>query len=167
MRNNHTVLEAIDPYPPRCVATPVPGLAGLTAEPVQKIPLDRFQALGENDILFIDSTHACKIASDVNYLMFSVLPSLNKGVLIHLHDIFLPWNYPRSWVFEQNIFWNEQYLVLAFLMFNDQFEIVLANHYLGREHAASLLRAFPFLRDPQPSAEWTKRTPSSLWLRRK
>jgi hypothetical protein len=167
LRNSHTVLEAIDPYPPPCLSTAVPGLAALTAEPVQKIPLDRFQALAENDILFIDSTHVCKIASDVNYLMFSVLPSLNKGVLIHLHDIFLPWNYPRSWVLEQNIFWNEQYLVLAFLMFNDQFEIVLANHYLGREHAASLLRAFPFLMDPQASADWTKRTPSSLWLRRK
>src|SRR5205814_7509172 len=117
LRNGHTALEAIDPYPPPFLATTVPGLAGLAAEPVQNVPLDRFQALVENDILFIDGTHVCKIASDVNYLMFSVLPCLKKGVLIHLHDIFLPWNYPRSWVLEHNIFWNEQYLLLAFLLF--------------------------------------------------
>jgi hypothetical protein len=96
--------------------------------------------------------------------MLTVLPALNKGVLIHLHDIFLPWNYPRSWALEQNIFWNEQYLHLAFLTFNDQFEILQANHYLAREHAGSLLRAFPFLNDPQASADWSKRTPGSLWL---
>ena len=149
------------------MAAAVPGLTGLAAEPVQKIPPARFRALGENDILFIDSTHVCKIASDVNYLMFSVLPGLNKGVLIHLHDIFLPWNYPRSWVLEHNIFWNEQYLLLAFLLFNDRFEIVLANHYLSREHPDSLLRAFPFLKDHQASADWSTRTPSSIWLRKK
>src|SRR2546426_59246 len=124
LRKGDTVLEAIDPYPPPFLATPVPGLTRLITEPVQKISPDRFQALRENDILFIDSTHVCKIASDVNYLMFSVLPGLKEGVLIHLHDIFLPWEYPRSWVRDYNIFWNEQYLLLAFLMFNDQFEIV-------------------------------------------
>ena len=64
---------------------------------------------------------------------------------------------------EQNIFWSEQ-LLLALLMFNDQFEILQANHYLAREHAGSLLRAFPFLNDPQASADWSKRTPSSFWL---
>jgi len=63
-------------------------------------------------------------------------------------------------VLRQNIFWNEQYLLLAFLMFNDQFEFVLANHYLAGSMPAALLRAFPFLQDPQASAEWTKRTPS-------
>ncbi len=167
LHNGHTVLEAFDPYPPAFLAPVIPGLVGLATQPVQKVPLARFQALSENGILFIDGTHVCKIASDVNYLIFSVLPRLNKGVLIHIHDIFLPWNYPRSWVLEQNIFWNEQYLLLAFLMFNDQFEIVLANHYLGREQAGSLLRAFPFLQDPQASAGWTKRTPSSIWLRKR
>ena len=166
-RNGDTVLEAIDPFPPPTVTTALSGLTGLVTAPLQKIQLAPFQALGENDILFIDGTHVCKIASDVNDLILSVLPLLNRGVLIHLHDIFLPWNYPRSWVMAQNIFWNEQYLLLAFLLFNDQFEIVLANHYLAREHAASLLRAFPFLKEPAASADWSKRTPSSLWLRRK
>ncbi len=84
----------------------------------------------------------------MNDLILSVLPLLNRGVLITFMTFFLPWNYPCSWVMEQNIFWNEQYLLPAFLLFNDQFEIVLANHYLAREHAASLLRAFPFLKDP-------------------
>jgi hypothetical protein len=68
---------------------------------------------------------------------------------------------------EHNIFWNEQYLLLAFLMFSDQFEIALANHYLSREHPAELLRAFPFLKEPAASGEWSKRTPSGIWLRRK
>ena len=167
VRNGATVLTAIDPYPATVLSAEIPGLTSLAATPVQEIPLATFQALGAGDILFIDSTHVCKIASDVNYLMFSVLPALNKGVLVHLHDIFLPWNYPRSWVMEQNIFWNEQYLLLAFLLFNDQFEIVLANHYLARQHAESLLRAFPFLTEPSASSEWTKHTPSSMWLRRK
>ena len=157
VRNGDTVLEAIDPYPPPHVTNSAPGLIGLVTEAVQKIPLATFQALGENDILFIDSSHICKIASDVNYLILSVLPSLNKGVLIHFHDVFLPWNYPRSWVLEKNLFWNEQYLLLAFLMFNDQFEILLASHYLGREHATSLLSAFPFLKDPGGCSVWLRR----------
>jgi predicted O-methyltransferase YrrM len=157
-RNGDTVLETIDPFPSPVVDTALPGLTGRVTAPLQAIQLAPFQALGENDILFIDSTHVCKIASDVNYLILSLLPSLNKGVLIHVHDIFLPWNYPRDWVLEKNIFWNEQYLLLAFLLFNDQFEVVLANHYLGREHSGSLLHAFPFLKDPGGC---------SIWLRRK
>lgn len=123
----------------------MPSLTRLISQPVQTIPISEFEALGRNDILFIDSTHVSKIDSDVNYLLLSVIPHLQSGVVVHFHDIFLPWEYARSWVVDKQIFWNEQYILLAFLLFNERFEVLLANQYLGREHAAVLSKLFPHL----------------------
>jgi hypothetical protein len=80
--------------------------------------------IGENDILFIDSCHVSKIGSDVNYDYLDILPRLNKGVLVHIHDIFLPTEYPKEWILRDYKFWNEQYLLQAFLMFNEAFGVM-------------------------------------------
>jgi hypothetical protein len=120
--------------------------------------LERF-ALDSCDKLFIDSSHTCETGSDVNRIFFDILPRLRAGVWIHFHDIFLPWDYPREWVIDQKIFWNEQYLLMAFLMFNEWFEVALANRYLLREHFEKLQQAFPFL------PTWDKG--ASFWIRRK
>jgi hypothetical protein len=90
--------------------------------------------------------------------VLEVLPRLKPGVLIHFHDIFLPWEYPESWIKEKKLFWNEQYLVLAFLIFNDTFEVLLAHYYLSREYLGHLRRAFPWA----PSVGG-----GSLWLQRR
>jgi len=96
---------------------------------VQEVPLETFSQLENNDILFIDGSHVSKTGSDVNYILFKILPLLCSGCLIHFHDIFYPFEYPKKWVLEGRI-WNEIYILRAFLEFNQQFKIVLFNSYL-------------------------------------
>ncbi|MBK8266821.1 MAG: class I SAM-dependent methyltransferase [Planctomycetes bacterium] len=126
------------------------------AKPVQEIELSLFESLRENDVLFIDTTHVSKIGSDVNHLYFNVLPRLAPGVMIHIHDIFLPGEYPRDWIKNNRYFWNEQYLVHALLLFTSQFEILLANTFLRERHPGEFARAFPAL---------PRQNGGSLWLR--
>lgn len=109
---------------------------------VQDVPLEVFKELQANDILFIDSSHVSKIGSDLNYLLFEVLPVLNKGVIIHFHDIFYPFEYPFPWL-EMGISWNEAYLLRAFLMYNSSFEVILFNNLIS--HDAQLKASFPDL----------------------
>lgn len=97
---------------------------------VQDVSLKTFEALEANDFLFIDSTHVCKTGSDLNYLLFEVIPRLKTGVFIHFHDIFYPFEMPRDWVVKNHWFWNENYLLRAFLMNNSAYEIFLFNSYL-------------------------------------
>lgn len=99
----------------------------------QSVPLAVFEELNAGDMLFIDSTHVAKTGSDVNYILFEILPRLKSGVLIHFHDIFYPFEYPRDWVFNGRN-WNEVYFLKAFLMYNTTFEIKLFSHYLHKHH---------------------------------
>ncbi len=100
---------------------------------IQDIDSDFFKSLNQNDILFIDSTHVSKTGSDVNYVIFNILPILKKGVLIHFHDIFYPFEYPKQWVYEGRN-WNENYLLRAFLMNNNDYKILLFSDYLHKIH---------------------------------
>lgn len=152
-------LAAIEPHPNDYLKAGFPGLDELLPVAVQEVPLARFEALQENDILFIDSSHVLRIGSDVQFEFLEVLPRLRPGVLVHVHDIFLPAEYPRPWVMEQRRFWNEQYLLQAFLAFNTAFEVVLACSHLHLAHPEALERAFPsYARE----REW----PGSFWMRR-
>lgn len=97
---------------------------------VQEIDFQLFSQLNENDILFIDSSHVSKTGSDLNYLLFDVLPRLNPGVIVHFHDIFYPFEYPKEWVYSIKGFgWNEIYSLHSFLMYNSKFEILLFNDF--------------------------------------
>ncbi|AXT21283.1 class I SAM-dependent methyltransferase [Flavobacteriaceae bacterium AU392] len=100
---------------------------------IQNVPINIFESLESGDILFIDSTHVSKTGSDVNFILFEILPRLKSGVLIHFHDIFYPFEYPKKWVF-QGRNWNEDYIVKAFLMYNKEFEILFFSHYLHKHH---------------------------------
>ena len=91
---------------------------------LQEIPVDVFLELDENDILLIDSTHVSKFNSDVNYIFHKILPMLNNGVYIHFHDIFYPFEYPSEWLLKGRA-WNEQYMLRAFMEYNNRFKIVL------------------------------------------
>jgi hypothetical protein len=101
----------------------------LTTQKVQDTPLDEFDKLKRGDILFIDSSHVCKTASDVNFLYFEVLPRLKAGVLVHIHDIFLPFEYPVEWVMDDNRSWNEQYLLRALMMHSRAFRVLFGCRY--------------------------------------
>ena len=115
----------------------------IVTEKVQSVPLDAFQALEENDILFVDSSHVVKIGSDVNHIVFNILPNLRKGVCIHFHDVFFPFELPMHWIFKYKRFWNESYLLRAFLMNNDSYEIFLFNTFLQRNHRNWFEREMP------------------------
>lgn len=100
---------------------------------VQDVDLGVFDQLGDGDVLFIDSTHVVKAGSDVNHLVFEVLPRLAVGVWVHLHDVFFPFEYPEAWVREGRA-WHEAYLVRAFLAFNPAFEIRWFQNFLWARH---------------------------------
>ncbi len=100
----------------------------LIEDRVQHVPLERFKALGPGDLLFIDSSHVLKCGSDVQFLMFEVLPVLAVGVVVHFHDVFESFEYPREWLME-GWYWNEDYALRAFLSYNAAWEISLFGNY--------------------------------------
>jgi hypothetical protein len=124
----------IEPYPPAFLKAPVPGISRLIASQVQSLSLAEFTALEAGDVLFIDSSHVSKTGSDVNFLYFDVLPHLQPGVRIHIHDVFLPHDYPREWVLEQKRSWNEQYLVRALLMYSSALRVEFGCAYAFHAH---------------------------------
>jgi len=149
---------AIEPYPKNFLKEQV-GITRFINSPVQEIALSEFEILSENDILFIDSTHVLRIGSDVQFLLLEVIPRLKPGVIIHIHDIFLPQEYPRNWVMEENRFWNEQYLLQAFLAFNNSFHVLWAGNYMYQKYHTEVERAFPACRNEE-------RLPGSFWIQR-
>lgn len=109
---------------------------------VQDVPLDIFKQLKKDDILFIDSTHVSKFNSDVNYEIFDILPELNKGVITHFHDILDGFEYPLYWL-DKGWAWNEQYMLRAFLMNNNDYEILLMTNYLTNHYPELLKKSYP------------------------
>ena len=153
-----TELIAIEPYPNETLKQGIPGLTELIEKPLEQVPLSMFEGLGENDFLFIDSTHVLKIGGDVKYLYLEVLPRLAGGVIVHSHDIFFPAEYPEQWVRENHWFWTEQYLLQAFLMFNREFEVLWASQYMSRRYPKEVALTFPSYNDGA--------YPGSLWIKR-
>ncbi len=152
-------LVAFEPYPNDTLKAGFPGLSKLVISKVEDIDLTKFEELGENDILFIDSSHVLKIGGDVKFLYLEVLPRIQRKVLVHCHDIFLPAEYPSTWVMKDHKFWTEQYLLQAFLAFNTSFEVLWAGNYVRLTHPELLKAAFSF--------DLTDVLVSSFWMRRK
>ena len=150
-------LTSIDPFPNDVISGGFPGFSGVLPSTVQDVELDVFTDLEANDIFLIDSSHVLSIGSDVQYEFLEILPRLKKGVVIHIHDIFLPSEYPREWVMGRKVFWTEQYLLQAFLAFNESFEVLWASSYMNHNHADKLSAVFNSYRIPVTR-------PCSLWL---
>jgi hypothetical protein len=148
---------AFDPYPG--VAEPgLMGLSELVRMPAEELPAEIFRKLGENDLLIVDTTHTVKMGGDVNHVVLDVLPRLGGGVLVHFHDIFLPWEYPRKWAEDYGLYWSEQYLLQAFLSLNEEFEILCALYALARCRPDNLRELIPSWRDSAvPGAFWIRR----------
>ena len=127
------------------------------SEPVQSVPVERFRALGPGDVLFLDCSHVLKTGSDVQHLYTNVLPVLAAGVHVHVHDVFWPFEYLRHWI-EAGRAWNEAYLLHAFLLFNDAFEIVLWNHYIAVEHRDVIAAELPQMLATPGGAIWLRRS---------
>lgn len=151
---------AVEPFPPSFLKSPPAEVTRLDTRPVQQITADIFSTLSANDVLFIDSSHVARIGSDVVHEFLSIVPNLAPGVVIHIHDIFIPEEYPRFWIDEARFFWNEQYLVSAFLAYNQEFEVIMPSHAVWRQHPERFLKAIPFF-------ESAPMDPSSFWIRRR
>jgi predicted O-methyltransferase YrrM len=170
-------LITVDPNPERLPANGLGRQVTVLREHVQHLDLSLFETLRADDILFIDSSHVVSVGSDVVREYLQILPRLKPGVLVHVHDIFLPSDYPRHAVLENLWFWSEQYLLQAFLSFNPEFEVLWSASAMQMSHARLLDQCFPnwsnsfanippskrrFLPTPDGNRVW----PSSFWMRR-
>jgi methyltransferase family protein len=127
--DNALEFTCIEPYPRPFLQRRIEGITRVIEAKVQDVRASEFERLEAGDILFVDSSHVAKAGSDVNYLVFEVFPRLRAGVRVHIHDIFLPADYPRDWVLVENRSWNEQYVVRALLMYSRGFRILFGSNY--------------------------------------
>lgn len=158
--DNTCELTFIEPYPDL-----LKSLAGSAIEqfriiesPLQRVAMEVFEELEAGDILFIDSTHVLRTGSDVCFALFELLPRVQPGVIVHFHDIFWPFEYPRQWVIDENRSWNELYALRAFLYENRDWKVEMFLDYFGRFERSLIEATYPvFLRN----------TGGALWLRRR
>ncbi len=130
-------------------------------ERVERIDTAIFSALEENDILFIDSSHTVRPQGDVLHEFLGILPLLSPGVIVHVHDVFTPQDYPLDWIVNLRRMWDEQYILESFLSFNSEFEVILAVNWLYHNHRDRLGAAAPVL------LRQSGREPGSFWIRRR
>lgn len=159
---------------------PSPGLGEITRlipQRIQDVDMDLFLSLRSGDILFLDSSHVVSVGSDVVREYLEIVPRLQPGVIIHVHDIFLPSDYPRDAVLSNFCFWSEQYLLQAFLTFNPHYEVLWSSSAMQKYHAPVLLESFPRwghsyrrmnkgVRKFLPTLDQDRVWPSSFWIRR-
>ena len=157
---NYTI---IDPYPNKVIESGVLKMTSLVKQRVELLDVNLFTELKAGDILFIDTSHTVKIGSDVNYLILELLPRLAPGVIIHVHDINLPYEYPKVYTVNPafRMFWTEAYLLQAFLIHNNQYEVLLAMNYLMTDHYQTFCEAFKHFK---PQENWANS--GSIWIRR-
>lgn len=148
----------VDPYPRGLVPEDLPGVTEQRRLRAQDLPLEELASLTAGDVLFVDTSHTVKPGGEVVFLVLEVLPVLQPGVLVHFHDVFLPWHYHREWV-EHGWIWAEQYLLQAFLAFNDEWEILWASHAVSRTDPSGLEALVPSYR--------VRSRPSAFWIRRR
>ncbi|MCE9626689.1 MAG: class I SAM-dependent methyltransferase, partial [Candidatus Eisenbacteria bacterium] len=127
-------------------------------ERVEAVGLEPFLALEAGDLLFIDSSHMVRPQGDVLREFLEILPQLKPGVVVHVHDIYTPRDYPETRLREEVRFWNEQYLLEALLSGGSNLRVVAALNFLKHDHPGVLERCCPVLA-AHPEAE-----PGSFWM---
>jgi hypothetical protein len=165
---NGIELTLIEPHPDRLFSLVRPSdldSVDLRVQRLQDVPLSLFQTLEEDDVLFVDSTHVSKTGSDVNRLVFEVLPRLATGVHIHIHDVHYPFEYPEGWV-EHGWAWNETFLVRAFLQYNRSFSVEFFTDMLRKRGAPPLALDFKLLLESPGVTNPRMSPPGSLWIRK-
>lgn len=127
---------------------------------VEELDISYFNQLQSNDILFIDSSHIIRPQGDVLFEFLEVLPGLNSGVMVHVHDVFTPKDYPEAWIYKEHRLWNEQYLLEAFLTYNNRFKIIGSLNYLTHHYKAEFSVAHPIYaktKNAEPGAFWIEK----------
>ncbi|MFN0134353.1 MAG: class I SAM-dependent methyltransferase [Phycisphaerales bacterium] len=153
-----THVTQIEPYPSERVFASLPGDWERHRRPIQRAPLGPFDELGAGDMLFYDGSHCSHVASDVNWMVFRILPRLARGVLVHFHDIFFPREYPVSWIFERLQTWNEQYVLQALLMNSGAYRVVIANALLAEVHSAEVAGLYKGVQPAWGASLWIEKT---------
>ncbi len=157
----HTEMVCIEPFEKPWLKD-LPGIT-LIRKRVEDVGIDLFTTLESNDILFIDSSHIIRPGNDVLFIYMELLPMVAEGVFIHIHDIFTPLHYRRDWLTELYRFWNEQYLLEAFLYNNHAFQICFALHHLKNEGYEITRQVLPNLTRPdEPSSFWLQKVNSNV-----
>jgi predicted O-methyltransferase YrrM len=152
-------VTSVDAAPRESLLRGLDGVVRLERGRAEQLPLARFDELARGDVLFVDTSHTVKHGSEVNWLVLDVLPRLAPGVVVHFHDVFLPYAYPREWLVDEMML-AEQYLIQAFLSGNPDWRVLVAAHALARAERERLARTFPSL-TRIPNAR-----PAALWLER-
>jgi predicted O-methyltransferase YrrM len=169
-------LVSVEPYPDEIMRAGIPGLTRLIPHRVQDVSLSLFESLEAGDVLFIDSSHVVTVGSDVVYEFLEIFPCLRPGVIVHLHDIFYPSDYPREAVLNFLWFWSEQYLLEVLLRSNPASQVLWSSSAMQQFRADELQQAFPewndsYLKMPRqvrrfiPTADHRRVWPSSFWMR--
>ena len=150
------IFECIEPYRPDYLMKLPSEVTVFNDNPLQSVDIERFINLNKGDIVFIDSSHVAKYGSDVVYEICNILPRLPRGVVVHFHDIFLPYEYPTDWLKQSKFFWNEQYLLSALIQDNPRYRVLYPLHQLYRERQLEVSALFPLLKNPnhRPGAYW-------------
>jgi hypothetical protein len=153
----------VDPYCNMDKSQFVPIEVDICKLPVEETELVLYKTLKSGDILFIDSSHSVHIGGDVNFEILEILPMLNSGVIIHFHDIPMPYEYEKVYAVNPQfrVFWTESYLLQAFLMYNNDFEILLPGAYVCKEHKDIIEKLFPCVFE---TSNWVT---GSFWMRKK
>jgi Methyltransferase domain len=150
----------VDPHPSPLVSS-LPAVEVRT-ESAASTPKELFVSLDAGDVLFVDTSHVVRPGGEVVRLVLELLPTLAAGVVVHFHDIYRPYEYPRVFYDVFNVHWQEQYLLQAFLAFNERYRVVCPNHALWRRHRERMLHTFPGLHPGrEPSGFWLERTVAS------
>lgn len=153
-------LTVVDPHPSRVFEvlrdSDWSGVRMLRSR-VQDVGLGEFLELGDGDVLFVDSSHVCKVGSDVSFLFFEVLPRLRAGVHVHFHDVMWPFEYYRDWVMG-GLAWNEAYVLRAMLQGGSTYGVVAMNSFLQAFHEKFFLERMPLCR------RWMNA--GSIWIRK-
>jgi predicted O-methyltransferase YrrM len=157
-----TRITAVEPYPRDDLRELVSSASEIEmlVMPVEKAHNEFIQTLNDGDVLFIDSSHVIATGNDVHYLYLDVLPNLPVGVVVHIHDIRFPMDYPREWVIDARKIWSEQYLLHMFLAFNQHYEIIFPSNYLYDRYPEKMSSKLIGL--AEKGSGW----PGSFWIRR-
>lgn len=159
---HQTRLISCDPYASREAAADVDGLAELRPIAAERLAASEFEELAAGDVLFIDSSHTVRLGGDVVHLLCEVVPRLADGVFVHVHDVYLPYPYPRVWYEQFGWYWAEQYLLQALLVGNVRLEVLIGAYALWRDRRQRLTDLIPSTAFAQPPLSFWMRTGSAL-----
>jgi hypothetical protein len=157
---NSIKMSFIEPHPALLLSLLKPGdtkRIEIIPNRVRDVDPTFFESLAANDFLFIDSTHVAKTGSDVVFELFQILPKLKRGVVVHFHDVFYPFEYPREWVIDRNYSRNEIYAIRAFLMYNSDFEILFFNDFFAQFSRHLIVRDVPAVNGKIGGGLWLRR----------